>query len=63
MGYGLAGDVGAAYFFTPHVSLGASGELSARYSATHRDFGVLGQQDVKNYNVVFALNLLGAVYF
>jgi hypothetical protein len=61
---GAFGELGVSYFFSPHVSLGASGGLQVIYtrlrqefsfgeSATRRQVGVRGS----------AVQLLGAVYF
>ena len=60
---GAFGDVGATYFFSPHVSLGAAGGLEATFtsstqqinaqSLTRRQIGVRAS----------AVQLLGAVYF
>jgi hypothetical protein len=39
------GELGATYFFSPHVSLGASGELSLGYQQNRRSSGVPGSSD------------------
>lgn len=53
---GPAAEFGAAYFFSPHVSLGGSGQLTAMYSTRGAD--------VSTFMVgVSGFRLLGAVYF
>lgn len=57
---GGAGELGAAYFFTPHVSLGGSGELNALYTAT--DEGDIASRN--SWLIRFAgFRLVGAIYF
>ena len=55
---GASADLGAAYFFSPHVSLGGAGELNASYgTGSSGGFG-------DRFAVSFAgIRLLGAVYF
>ena len=59
--YGAGGELGAAYFFNPHVSLGASGEVVGTYSA-------LAGSDAGDEHTIITIQfsgfrLLGAVYF
>jgi hypothetical protein len=55
---GAGAELGAAYFFTPHVSMGGSGELNASYAA-------VSSSGLENrFALSFAgFRLLGAVYF
>ena len=59
---GLYGELGAAYFFSPHVSLGAVGELSVGYGEDRR--GSVSDLRVTRWRVGSSLvRVLGAVYF
>jgi hypothetical protein len=53
---GPVAELGAAYFFSPHVSLGGSGSLSAIYQARGGGFSTFALS-------ARAFSLLGAVYF
>ena len=51
-------EAGAAWFFTPHISLGAAGQLSAGYR------GLASSVEIREWYVRFGpMRLLGAVYF
>jgi hypothetical protein len=57
-------EIGAAYFFSPHVSLGGSGSLSALYSHAHADFASGDIETTKTFSMSGGyFRLLGAVYF
>lgn len=61
---GAYGELGASFFFSPHVSLGAAGELSAGYGEDRRG----GPPDVSvtatHWRIGAAVvRVLGAVYF
>jgi hypothetical protein len=61
---GGAGDVGAAYFFSSHVSLGVSGALNVIYEQLERDAGFGNTLRDKTLVARFdGFRLLGAVYF
>ena len=53
---GPAAELGAAYFFSPHVSLGGSGQVAAVYSSRDGAFSTF-------FVGVSGFRLLGAVYF
>lgn len=60
---GVSGDVGAAYFFTPHVSLGGAGELEVDHSwrTTESGSGPVRQRIlIASFN---GFRLIGSVYF
>jgi hypothetical protein len=59
-------ELGGAWFFTPHVSLGASGELNAAYRETKAQSGGFPETDLKLKSWMVEagrIRLLGAVYF
>jgi hypothetical protein len=58
--FGAAGDIGAAYFFTPHVSMGGSAELNAIYTPGRDDDSFFRRSLNANFTGV---RLLGTVYF
>jgi hypothetical protein len=62
---GAYGEVGATYFFTPHLSLGASGELAMSYAQHRFDYGDIVPRRVDElWNVRGNLVRAGAsVYF
>jgi hypothetical protein len=61
---GAAAEVGASWFFSPHVSLGAAGDVSLTYGKAERDFGVSPTMKVTTIRAQFSgFRLLGAVYF
>jgi hypothetical protein len=55
--YGTAGELGAAYFFSSHVSLGGSGEVTVVRDDSR---GIFGRSLTVNFG---GFRLLGAVYF
>jgi hypothetical protein len=62
---GAAAEVGASWFFSPHVSMGAAGDLSLTYGKADRDFG-FGTPATKITTITAQFSgfrLLGAVYF
>jgi hypothetical protein len=60
---GVYGELGAAYFFSRHVSLGAAGELTAGYGEDRRDAGAV-QIRATRWTVGSTLvRVLGTVYF
>jgi hypothetical protein len=62
---GIFAELGAAYLFSPHVSLGASGGLRASYGETRGDSPLGGpsfRARVISVNAS-AVQMLGAVYF
>jgi hypothetical protein len=64
MVFGGSGEVGAAYFFSRHVSLGSAFDLSAVYYQTERaDFPTGAPIDVSTLFVRASIRFLGAVYF
>jgi hypothetical protein len=57
-------EMGASYFFTPHVSLGAAGGLQAVYTRLKREFSSGTTITTRTIGVrASAVQLLGAVYF
>lgn len=62
VGFGLAGESGGAYFFSPHVSLGAGVRLHVARQSFRDEFGGSG---VSSTHVTAQLQtlFLGAVYF
>jgi hypothetical protein len=59
---GAAAEVGAAWFFSPHVSLGAAGDVSLTYGKGERDFGT--PEKFTTITAQFSgFRLVGAVYF
>lgn len=61
--YGAAADMGTAYFFTPHVSLGVSGRLTAVESLTRSSSGG-GRYRARAFVArLNGANLLASVYF
>lgn len=61
--WGAAADMGAAWFFSPHVSLGGAGELAVQYArrSTESSVGTIRQNQ---FGIAFnGFRLLGAVYF
>jgi hypothetical protein len=61
---GAFGELGASYFFSPHVSLGAAGGLQVTYSRTRREFSAAETLSRRQFGVqANAVRLLGAVYF
>lgn len=59
---GIHGELGASYFFNPHASLGAAGELRASYRDERRDEpGSYVAQHILVSGVL--VRVLGAVYF
>ena len=62
--YGGAGEIGASYFFSRHVSLGGGVDLSATYMRNERTDFLTGQEiGVTTIVVQTGLRMLGAVYF
>lgn len=59
--YGAATDFGAAYFFSPHVSLGTAGEFSLTYQDAEDQATAFAQSQLTARFSGF--RLLGAVYF
>lgn len=61
VGFGIAGESGGAYFFSPHVSLGAGVRLNVARQSFREEFGT----DVLSTHITAALQtlFLGAVYF
>ena len=60
---GVYGELGASYFFTPHVSLGTAGEVNATYGERRASFFV-GKQKVQTIGLsAIAVRVLGTVYF
>jgi hypothetical protein len=58
------GELGASYFFSPHVSLGASGGLQATYTRVRREYSFGESATGRQFGVrASAVQLLGAVYF
>ncbi|HKO15603.1 MAG TPA: hypothetical protein VJU87_05150 [Gemmatimonadaceae bacterium] len=61
-GIGPSLEMGGSYFFSPHLSLGASGALAATY--THTSVDVPGSQTETAYGINLRLvRVLAAVYF
>jgi hypothetical protein len=61
---GSAFESGAAYFFSPHVSLGVSSDVSVIISQTKRDLGSGTTFEFDTVNAGFSgFRLVGAVYF
>jgi len=61
---GAFGEIGASYFFSPHVSLGAAGGVQVTYSRLSRGFGGGPRLVRRELGVrASAVQLLGAVYF
>ncbi len=60
--YGAAGEVGAAYFFNTHASLGLAGEVTAQFIDTSNGGSFIG--DRSSLSVAFSgFRLVGGVYF
>jgi hypothetical protein len=60
---GLFGEVGAVHFFSPHVSLGASGGLELRYTEQKFATGLGDARQSQTTLSVGLVRVLGAVYF
>ena len=61
---GASGELGAAYFFSRHISLGSALELSATYFQSETtEFPSSSLVDVRTYFVRAAIRFMGAVYF
>jgi hypothetical protein len=64
MRYGGAGELGAVYFFSRHVSLGTSVDLTVTYSSGEVEAGFPpATLDQNSLIIRSGLRLLGAVYF
>ena len=64
MVFGGSAEVGAAYFFSRHVSLGSAFDLSGSYYRSERpDFPTGAPVDVSTLIVRAAIRFMGAVYF
>ena len=60
---GIFGELGAAYFVTSHLSLGARVEASALFAESHRRADSSGWRD-REVNVgVRPIRVVGALYF
>lgn len=62
LGYGLVGESGGAYFFSPQLSLGAGASVIALRSSYHENFGGPDYL-VTSTSITVQLFFAGAVYF
>jgi hypothetical protein len=61
---GAFGEIGASYFVSPHVSLGAAGSLQATYVSARQDVGAGDDLRRRQFGIrATSVYLLGAVYF
>jgi hypothetical protein len=61
--YGVSSEMGAAYFFTPHLSLGVAGTVSATAEHLRESDGGFSQTQRSFLAGFNGFQLLGAVYF